>query len=155
LIAETTEVAATEAPVEVVAETIETIADVVTAPVTVVDEAPVAEAPVGSSGLQANLIFPAAEETIAVSTETVAVESAVSESVAAPTEIVAEAESAPVAVEVDAEHDEDGDDFVESAEGSDEDHSHEPENSNLDSRGRPRRPRTGGRPPKKRAPAVE
>ncbi|AXI03626.1 Rne/Rng family ribonuclease [Aquirhabdus parva] len=156
VVAETTEVAAAEAPVEVVAETTETTADVVTAPVAVVEEAPVAEAPVASSGLQANLIFPAAEETIAVSTETVAVESAVSESVAAPTEVVAEAESAPVAVEVDAEHDdEDGDDFVESAEGSDEDHSHEPENSNLDSRGRPRRPRTGGRPPKKRAPAVE
>ena len=32
---------------------------------------------------------------------------------------------------------------------------HEPETANLDSRGRPRRPRVGGRPPKKRAPVTE
>jgi ribonuclease E len=32
---------------------------------------------------------------------------------------------------------------------------HEPEIANLDSRGRPRRPRVGGRPPKKRAPVTE
>ncbi len=161
-VAEVTAVAETSeaAPVEIVAP--ETVADAAVEAAPDVAEAPAADVPVASSGLQANLIFPSAEETPVVSSETVteaaSVEAApveVSESVAAPIEAEAP-QSTAVTAESDVEHDEDaGDEFIDSAEGSDDDHSHEPENSNLDSRGRPRRPRTGGRPPKKRTPAVE
>lgn len=87
-----------------------------------------------TSGLEVNLEAQPAEvvseEVDAVSVST---ESAVEPSAAAEDEGAAEDD----AVE---------DDSVESL---------EPESANLDSRGRPRRPRVGGRPPKKRAPVIE
>lgn len=97
-----------------------------------------------TSGLEVSLIVPEVQSVQVKQDETVvAVEPAVS-SVEVPTETFALTET----FEEEGASDDDG-----SEEETDD--SLEPESANLDSRGRPRRPRVGGRPPKKRAPVIE
>lgn len=120
-------------PVEEIAETVasETISSVVP-----------------TSGLEVSLIAPEVQSAETVSDETVAsvepTDSAVANVDEASTETT-------VSTEAFEEEGAAGDDGAE----EESDDSLEPESANLDSRGRPRRPRVGGRPPKKRAPVIE
>ncbi|MDE2421038.1 MAG: Rne/Rng family ribonuclease [Gammaproteobacteria bacterium] len=94
-----------------------------------------------TSGLEVSLIAPEAQPT--TETEVVEVESIVSHE--EPTS------------EVQAFTEDEGAE-EELVEGVDDDQAvddHEPESANPENRGRPRRPRVGGRPPKKRAPVIE
>jgi ribonuclease E len=131
-----------EVAIEAEAPVVETSAAESEAPVEAADviaTETTAEAPAApADGLQAALIFPTDDAT----SEPAAVETA------APTDDTA------VDVEgVDSEHEDESDDSEDDAEHSDE--TLEPESGSADGRPRPRRPRTGGRPPKKRAPVVE
>jgi ribonuclease E len=97
-----------------------------------------------TSGLEVSLIAPETQSTLAADTD-VAGE-------------VANDVSGELTSEVPVSTEDDGLEAGEHVEGSDEDQhpdDHEPESANLDSRGRPRRPRVGGRPPKKRTPVIE
>jgi hypothetical protein len=132
-VAESSEAAVVETAAEVVAETTPEVAvDASTAEVAEV--AVEAVQPQLTSGLQAALIFP---------------EAAVA---ATPDSSFDSAEPAAAATDSDAVDVDEGS-SEDDAEHSDE--TLEPESASADGRGRPRRPRTGGRPPKKRTPAVE
>jgi ribonuclease E len=95
-----------------------------------------------TSGLEVSLIAPEVQSTTAAEVIDVA-------------SVVSHEEPTP---EVQALTEQEGVEDDEHLEGADEEphaDDHEPESANLDSRGRPRRPRVGGRPPKKRAPVIE
>jgi ribonuclease E len=94
-----------------------------------------------TSGLEVSLIAPSVQSTLVTEVDV--------DSVVSHDEAITE-------VQALIEHD--GIEDHEPVEGVDEEQQsddHEPENANLDSRGRPRRPRVGGRPTKKRAPLTE
>lgn len=114
-------------------------ADVVSEPVSSVQH---------TSGLEVSLIAPEVRSAETVSEEA----QASAESTESPVTHVDEASTETLATteafEAEGAADDDG------AEEETDD-SLEPESANLDSRGRPRRPRVGGRPPKKRAPVIE
>lgn len=95
-----------------------------------------------TSGLEVSLIAPQLQPI-----ETVP-EQAQFELTASPVDVSPEIDASSDVFEEEGASDDDG------AEEESED-SLEPESANLDSRGRPRRPRVGGRPPKKRAPVIE
>jgi ribonuclease E len=97
-----------------------------------------------TSGLEVSLIAPEVQSAESVTEEMVpSVEPTQNE-----TSSSVEAFASTEALEDDGATDDDG-----TEEETDE--SLEPESANLDSRGRPRRPRVGGRPPKKRTPVIE
>jgi ribonuclease E len=95
-----------------------------------------------TSGLEVSLIAPEVPSTMAA--EVIEVDPVVSQE--------------ELTAEVQASTEQEGVEDDEHLEGADEEvhaDDHEPESANLDSRGRPRRPRVGGRPPKKRTPVIE
>ena len=97
-----------------------------------------------TSGLEVSLIAPEVQSTESAPEETVSSNEATQSAIALPVEEFASNEP----FEEEGATDDDG------AEEETDD-SLEPESANLDSRGRPRRPRVGGRPPKKRTPVIE
>jgi len=101
-----------------------------------------------TSGLEVSLIAPEVQSTETVSEETLASAEPTTSLVGHADEASTEEFASTESFEEEGAVDDDG------AEEETDD-SLEPESANLDSRGRPRRPRVGGRPPKKRAPVIE
>lgn len=101
-----------------------------------------------TSGLEVSLIAPEVQSAETVSEEAQASSEPTENPVAHVDEASTETLATTEAFEDEGAAEDDG------AEEETDD-SLEPESANLDSRGRPRRPRVGGRPPKKRAPVIE
>ncbi len=101
-----------------------------------------------TSGLEVSLIAPEVQPVETVSEEAPTSAESSESTVVHADEASTATFASPEAFEEEGAADDDG-----AEEESDD--SLEPESANLDSRGRPRRPRVGGRPPKKRAPVIE
>lgn len=100
-----------------------------------------------TSGLEVSLVSPDVQSTIAVENDAVEDVS----SIVAHEETTSEVSTEELPTDEDGAEDDEHEGVDEHSNTDD----HEPESANLDSRGRPRRPRVGGRPPKKRAPVIE